>query len=117
MFMAMRRVNFIPSRRSGRVAALICLAVCVFVFILAAYRNIDRAYLALAYASVILAFPACFLAVAIAAAFDNAVSLATGAPIPPTLIGLAAYWALVSFLGYVQWFILVPRLLRKLNAP
>jgi hypothetical protein len=117
MPLAIERASFIPRRRGSRIAAFLWFAVCVCVFILAACRNGDRAGLALTYASVVLTFPACFLAIAIAVAFSSIASLISGAPLPETLASLAAFWALVTIMGYVQWFVIVPWLLRKLNAP
>lgn len=70
----------------------------------------------LIYAMLVLSFPISFVFAAVETGGLWLISEITGRDVPTTYLFLVVTWLGFFAVGYVQWFVLVPKLLEKLRA-
>ena len=86
----------------------LCLAVLGFAFVQRQIHDMDIAY---TYLMLFLTFPAGLLVALVLAAVGASVSLPTG------FIFALISWPLFVILGYLQWFVLLPKTVRRFRQP
>ena len=107
----------VPQGMIGRLAAAAYALTCfgLFVFAVSA-RDIRDTDIAVAYAMLLLSFPAGYVAAALLAGLGYALEKASGADLPGGLVGNATNILVLGAAGYAQWFILIPWLRRRFRG-
>jgi len=93
--------------------ALAVLAYCQFVFDGKPNSDAENVLIVL---MGILSFPSSFLAGAIAVGIAFACERLFGSPLPTSRSEMFVNWALFFAMGYLQWFVLVPRIWSRWRA-
>ena len=107
-----------PKGTAGTVAAVTYLGACLAVLAIAvAGRELPDTDIVVAYAMLILSFPVGYVVAVLFGAVGYALYEALGIVMPGGFGSNAVYISAFAIAGYVQWFIVVPWLYRKLRAP
>jgi hypothetical protein len=111
----MKRLNFIPKaikeKSSARAWLLLCVAVLVFGWIQRDIHDMPEAFI---YLMIALTVPIGFLVAITVGTATSYISQALNISYHP-FWDLMPFWLSSTVLGYVQWFILVPWLRRKIQ--
>jgi hypothetical protein len=94
---------------------VVCAA--VLIFVLAKYdgtRNSDIEEV-LIWLMGVLTVPSCFLAIGINVLFAILYEHVTGSVLATSSVQLVCSWAVFAVCGWMQWFVLIPRLVRRIR--
>jgi len=107
-----------PKRTRVKVIAVTYLVACLAVLVFAVVgREIRDTDIVVAYAMLLLSFPAGFVVAALFAAVGYVLFETFGIIVPGGLASNAVAIITLSVVGYGQWFIVVPWLYRKAKVP
>ncbi len=109
-------MKILPTSRIGHSLLFIwliaCLATLVFAFV---QREIHDASIVFAYLMIFLTFPLGYALAAFVGAISFGLYSTMGIVMPDGFIPNLVWWVMFVAVGYLQWFVLVPWLFRKLH--